>query len=157
MRNFITTIIRGFGWGLGFSIAFLLSISFYQTYFENPPQKVKHTWPDDEFSKSEKLSPKELEGLLVTVSNTRMIEGKIIVSGTIENKIERDAYWVEVVTKVSNNGEIIEICKSENRGRINVGSKLEFLTFCDSKWNTITLEDVQIETIVARASTDKEK
>ena len=152
MRDFITNIIRGFGWGLGFSLAFVLLIWTHQTFIGNPPQKVEYSWPDDEVSNSEDLSPEELEDLRITINSVRMVEGKIIVSGKIVSKIERDAFWVEIETKVHLNGEVIEICKPDSRTRINVGSELEFLTFCASKWNEIKLEDVQVETSIAKAS-----
>jgi len=155
MRNFLATIFRGFGWGLGFSVALLFLMWAYTSFIEQPSQKVEHVWPDDEFSNTERIDSNELQKLSVEINENYMVEGKIIVSGQVINRNDRDIFWLNIKTTVFLDEKVIEVCISEDKPRIKPENEIEFITFCESKWTELKLEDLRIETTIEKANAYK--
>ena len=155
MRNFLATIFRGFGWGLGFSAAFLFLMWVYTSFTEQPSHKVEHIWPDDGFSNTEPIDSNELQKLGVEINENYMVEGKIIVSGKIINRNDRDVFWVNIKTTVFLGEKVIEVCISEDKPKIKPENEIGFITFCESKWIELKLEDLRIETTIEKANAYK--
>ena len=153
--NFVKTILTGFCWGLGFGIALTSTFWVYGTYVDTPAQIVEHTYPDDDYDNIESLKKEELENLNVSITDKYMVEGKIIISGTVINRNDRDVFWIEIKTNVLLEDKIIEICVIEDRHKVESNKEIEFISFCGTKWNELNFDNLRIETEIEKASAYK--
>ena len=142
MKSALAPIVKGFCYGLGFSAAVILSAWGYEKY---APKK-------EEYLETVDLKPEELENLVIEIQDTYMVEGRIILRGSIENRNEWDSFWINTKTSVFLGDKLIEVCVSKDRPKISRDKVGEFTTFCESKWEELNLDELRIKTEVTSAS-----
>ena len=150
--TFIESLKRGFGWGLGFGVALWSAFWLLESYVGSPARKVEHLYP----SEYDDLTYEEIEAIEVAVDEIDMIEGKVIVSGNINNKHSRGLIGIGIGIRVSQNDRLIEKCRKDYSMKAPPLGTADFVVICKSKWSEIKKEDLNVEAFVTRASYEQD-
>lgn len=148
--EFLKSIAKGFGWGLGFTAAVLLVAVFVAPHV--PTEQGR------ELRKviNNSLKAEELELIPIIEKKLTVKDGRIAIVGTLRNDNNFSIRQVQIGATILESGTPIEKCGGQADTSLSPSSVVSFVVLCEKQWSEISLKTVEAKLAVSYGWPDED-
>lgn len=152
--SFLTALIKGLGWGIGLAAGIVVvTIAYDSLYVSKKDRLLRETAEKfvEKDNKKEMLTGAQLEGISVEVNQVEVIEGKIVIAGTVKNSTSNKISAASISLSVFKGSLPIERCHGTMDGEAAPNSEQLFSSICRENWNQLSNENLSVKAKMSTA------
>lgn len=149
--QFVNGLIKGFGWGIGLGLGFLISSIGYQLYQDSRAEgfanRIEEAFPQDVV-----VADIDVQKLKASVLKNAVMGGTILVAGEVSNVLSRPLKFASVQAAVIYDEIVIEKCHGATSEVILPGKRAPISVICQKDWSSLDADEIEIQLTVSNAS-----
>lgn len=150
---FFDSLKRGFGWGIGFGSGLLLVATVYQFFYVSDTEKAAKDIVqrmDQQKDNPRELTDEESSNVDIKVTDIAIVNGKIVMSGTISNATQLRIKTASIGIQVFHNQFLIERCVGVLNGPIEPGTTGTVSSICRETWTDVDVADLIAKPVIGQ-------